>query len=102
MLLVLDDEDPTISNIPSSITVNTDVGSASAEVTWTEPTATDNSGIVALTSSHSPGSTFDIGTTDVTYTAIDDAGNTVSDTFTLTVEGRHMVGNCTNLFYFLF
>ena len=66
---------------------------AAAEVTWTEPTATDNSGIVTLTSSHSPGSTFDIGTTTVTYTATDDAFNTVSDTFTVTVEGRHMVGN---------
>ena len=91
--LVLDNEDPTISNIPSSVTINTDVGLASTEVTWTEPTASDNSGIVTLTSSHSPGSTFDIGSTTVTYTATDDTSNTASDTFTVTVEGRHMVGN---------
>ena len=63
---------------------------ATAVVTWMEPTATDNSGTVTLTSSHSSGSTFDIGTTTVTYTATDDASNTVSDTFTVTIEG--MIG----------
>ena len=73
--------------MPSDITQNTDSGLATAVVTWTEPTATDNAGAVTLTSSHSSGSTFGIGTTTVTYTAIDDAGNTVSDTFTVTIEG---------------
>ena len=75
------------------MTVNTDFGSASAEVTWTEPTASDNSGIVTLTSSHSPGSAFVIGTTTVTYTATDDASNTVSVTFTVTVEGKFFYNN---------
>jgi hypothetical protein len=56
-------------------------------VTWTEPITSDNSGIASLTSSHSSGSTFEIGDTIVTYTATDDASNMVTDTFTVTIEG---------------
>ena len=55
---------------------NTQVGSNSAVVTWTEPTATDNSGMAAtVTQSHQPGQSFPVGTTEVTYTFTDQAGN---------------------------
>lgn len=67
-----------------SQTVNT--GVTGTTVTWTEPTATDNSGIVSLTSrTHAPGSFFPVGTTQVTYTFTDGAGNSASCTFSVTV-----------------
>ena len=64
---------------------------ATAAVTWTAPTATDNSGTVTLTSSHSIGSDFVIGDTVVTYTAVDAAANMVTDTFTVTISGMYIV-----------
>ncbi len=74
--------------MPSNIVQDTDAGSATAVVTWNEPTASDNSGSVTLTSSHSSGDAFPIGETTVTYTAVDEAGNQVEDTFTVTIEGK--------------
>ena len=50
------------------------------------PTATDEtSGVASLTSSPASGSTFALGTTMVTVTATDNAGNTSTGTFTVTV-----------------
>ena len=82
-----DDENPSIADIPADILQSTDADSSTAEVTWSEPTASDNSGAVTLTSSHNPGSNFTIGDTVVTYTAVDDSSNSVTATFTITVEG---------------
>ena len=76
----------------ADVTQNTDSGVSNAVVTWTEPTADDNSGDVTLTSSHSPGDIFAIGITSVTYTAVDSSSNTVTDTFTITVNGKHTTG----------
>ncbi|UMB59399.1 HYR domain-containing protein [Lutibacter sp. A80] len=73
---VEDTEKPVISNCPSTITQGTDTGECSAIVTWTEPTATENcSGTLVWTKSHTPGDSFNVGTTTVTYTATDEAGN---------------------------
>ena len=45
-------------------------------VTWTEPTATDNSDMApTITQSHQPGDSFPVGTTQVTYTFADQQGN---------------------------
>ena len=85
--LLLDPENPTLSGIPSDITQDTDSGLSTATVSWTEPTESDNSGQVTLTSSHSPGDSFSIGTTVVSYTATDSSSNTATDSFTITVEG---------------
>ena len=87
-----DSEDPTISNMPTDVTQNTDSGVSNAVVTWSEPTVNDNSGEVTLTSSHSSGDTFAIGTTTVTYTAVDPSSNTVTDTFTITINGKDKKG----------
>ena len=78
--------------MPADVTQNTDSGSSNAVVTWTEPAADDNSGDVTLTSSHSPGDTFAIGTTTITYTAVDSSSNTVTDTFTITINGKDTKG----------
>jgi hypothetical protein len=81
-----DTEDPVISNCPENITVSNDAGSCGAIVNWTPPTATDNSGSVNLTSNFEPGSFFPVGTTTVTYTATDAAGNTATCSFEVTVS----------------
>ena len=80
-----DDQDPVISNCPANITVSS-VGSCTATVTWTAPTATDNCSTPSLTASHNPGDIFPAGTTVVTYTATDAAGNVATCTFNVTVE----------------
>ena len=57
------------------ITVNAGSG-CTATATWTEPTATDNcSGAITMDRSHAPGSSFNVGTTTVTYTFTDANGN---------------------------
>ncbi len=69
----------------------TDPGSSTASVSWTEPTASDNSGPVTLTSSHDPDDSFPIGDTQVTYTAVDAYGNEVTGSFTVAVEGMQFL-----------
>ena len=81
-----DNEDPVIIDCPMDITVNTDPGVCSALVLWTAPTATDNCGFVDLSESTAPGSSFDSGTTLVTYLATDASGNTTECTFNVTVQ----------------
>ncbi|MBK7030039.1 MAG: HYR domain-containing protein [Bacteroidales bacterium] len=86
---VTDTEAPVISNCPSNISQSNDLNQCNAIVTWTEPTATDNctsSGNLVWTKSHTPGSSFPVGTTTVTYTARDASNNSsVSCSFTVTV-----------------
>lgn len=77
---VIDNTVPVLSGCPSDVMVNTgaSVTPCSTTATWTEPTATDNctSGAnLVWTKSHTSGSVFPIGTTAVTYTAMDAAGN---------------------------
>jgi hypothetical protein len=78
--------DPVINNCPADITVSNDAGDCSAAVNWTVPTATDNSGSVTLTSNFDPGAVFPVGTTLVTYTATDAAGNQTTCSFNVTVD----------------
>ena len=85
-----DAEVPVISSIPSNQTVNTDASSPNATVSWTPPTASDNSGeAVTLTSDYGSGDIFPIGTTTVTLTAIDSYGNTATSTFSVVVTGKY-------------
>ena len=70
-----------------NITRNTDTGLATAAVTWTSPTASDNSGSVILTSSHEPGEDFPIGVTAISYTAADNYSNVITESFIITVKG---------------
>ena len=57
-------------------------GDAPVAVSWTAPTVTDTNR-VTLTSTHNPGDTFPIGSTPVTYTARNEAGNTAQVSFTV-------------------
>ena len=88
----IDTEVPIISGTPSAQNVNTDASLPSTTVSWTPPTASDNSGeAVTLTSNYSPGDTFPIGTTTVTYTATDTNGNIGTSTFNVVVTGKYIL-----------
>ncbi|XP_071844273.1 uncharacterized protein [Apostichopus japonicus] len=79
-----DTQRPVISNCPLDISRIIARGS-STSASWVPPTASDNTGDVTLTSSHQPGDTFSQGSTTVTYTAMDVAGNTEQCQFVITV-----------------
>ena len=77
---VVDNTRPLIANCPANVSVNTGASRTTCDqtATWTEPTATDNctpSASLVRTRSHAPGATFPVGTTAVTYTFTDAAGN---------------------------
>lgn len=84
---VKDETNPTIVNLPSDIDVENDTDECGAIVSWTEPTSADNcSGHSILqTAGLSSGSLFPVGSTTITYEATDGAGNTHSESFTVTV-----------------
>ena len=82
---VTDAQAPSLTDMPGNITQSNDAGDCSAVVNWTAPNHSDNCSSV-LSSTHDSGDTFAVGTTTVTYTATDPAGNTASASFTVTVE----------------
>ena len=87
--VVLTDEiGPVISDCPADIVVSISGSGCEEAVNWTAPTAEDNCIIVAFTSTSSPGDTFPMGSTTVTYTATDASGNFSTCSFNVTVEDR--------------
>merc|ERR1719193_2140778 len=78
---------PVISNCPSDQVVAPDAGANMATVSWTEPTATDNSGQVpGLSKSHNPPASFPANSiTRVSYIFYDISGNFDSCAFTVQV-----------------
>ena len=81
----VDVTDPVIDNC-LDIAERVNAPSVGVIVDYDEPTATDESGIVSLSSrSHSPGTFFPVGQTTVTYIFVDGAGNTATCVFTVTV-----------------
>ncbi|TDI69472.1 MAG: HYR domain-containing protein [Bacteroidetes bacterium] len=76
-----DNIDPTITNCPVDMVVSTLPGSCDAVVNWTPPTASDNCNLASFTGSHNPGEIFGLGITTVTYSAVDDYGNTATCSF---------------------
>ena len=85
-VVITDNEDPVFTACPSDIAQDSDTGDCGAVVTWTAPTFTDNCTGTTLTSTHNSGDAFPIGTTTVTYTATDAAGNVQTCSFDVTVE----------------
>ncbi|XP_026155176.1 sushi, von Willebrand factor type A, EGF and pentraxin domain-containing protein 1 isoform X2 [Mastacembelus armatus] len=83
---VIDTEPPVIDRCRSPPTVQaTDMETA---VVWEVPQFSDNSGgRLTITSSHSPGSLFQVGETVVQYTATDAAGNSRTCNLTIAVQG---------------
>jgi hypothetical protein len=81
---------PVISGCPSNVTLigyNNGAGSSCVSgYSWTPPTFSDNcDNNISVTASHNPCSVFPQGNTTVTYTAVDDYGNTSTCSFVVTV-----------------
>ncbi|HEX6225366.1 MAG TPA: HYR domain-containing protein, partial [Chryseolinea sp.] len=73
-VVVKNEKQPTVANCPNDIMIEADdLGFAMA--TWTEPTATAACGQLSVSRSHTPGQSFPIGTTAVSYTIADDHSN---------------------------
>lgn len=87
---VQDTTAPAISNLPSNVTVEA-TGPSGASATWTAPSASDLvDGSVSVSCASAGGlgadNIFPLGSTTITCSATDAAGNTASDTFTVTVQ----------------
>ncbi len=84
------DSPPVLANLPDpQHSVNTEPGQPGAIVTWDQPIATDDRGTPTITVSHVSGSSFPIGTTTVTITAMDDKGLSDVYTFQINVIGKY-------------
>ncbi|MCB9224919.1 MAG: HYR domain-containing protein, partial [Crocinitomicaceae bacterium] len=84
---VNDTELPTIS-CPADITVNNDAGVCGAAVAYATPVGADNcpASVTSLTAGLSSGSTFNVGTTVVTYQVVDASSNSASCSFNVIVN----------------
>ncbi|HEV2762968.1 MAG TPA: PxKF domain-containing protein, partial [Pyrinomonadaceae bacterium] len=84
-----DTEDPVITSAPADITVGTGPGNTSPTVALDDELgqlgATDNCSVTISLSGVPAGNAFPIGTTNVTHTATDGAGNSVSHVQKVTV-----------------
>ena len=95
-ITVTDSEAPTFFNCPANITVNTANNACTRSVSWIPPSVSENCGTLTITASHTPGHTFSLGTTTVTYTATDGVGNTAVCSFDVTVVDNQfpVINNC--------
>ena len=85
-IIVVDNTLPVLS-CPGNVTVYTGAGRTTCNQTasWTVPSPSDNCGIQSLTANKNPGDLFPVGTTTVTYTALDVNGNQSQCSFTVNV-----------------
>jgi hypothetical protein len=85
LVVKLDKTAPVISNLPAPVVEAT--GPGGATVTWTGPSVNDNlDPAPSISCSRTSGSSFPIGETQVTCTAGDQAGNSSTANFTVTVN----------------
>ena len=85
-ITVEDNTAPVFTGCPTmDIEVTNDEGECGAVVTWQPITASDNCPGVSVTASHLSGTFFDLGTTEVTFTATDAAGLTSTCEFDVVV-----------------
>ena len=86
---------PVVIECPDTVTYTIPPGATTRVVTWLEPISTDNSGVrPTVGQSHRPGDTFRLGTTEVMYTFSDQAGNTASCAFLVTIGEFVFKGFC--------
>lgn len=90
-ITVLDTIAPTIANCPGNQSIPTNSAGCMATATWNLPTASDNCQGAVLTSTHNSGDAFPQGTTSVSYTAVDSAGNSAGCTFDITITNSLLV-----------
>lgn len=84
---IVDTTEPTITGCPEDIIESVELGIQTSAVFWTEPTATDASGVVQVSSrSHTPGMNFPVDElTTVIYEFSDNSGNVARCIFTVFV-----------------
>ncbi|XP_030843383.1 uncharacterized protein LOC115924739 [Strongylocentrotus purpuratus] len=83
--VVIDRENPILTGCPTDIVANTSPGTSTMMVSWLAPVASDNSDSATLTVNLPLGSSFVIGSTEVTYTATNPTGNFVTCSFDIIV-----------------
>jgi gliding motility-associated-like protein len=85
---VTDNQAPVFTSCPSNINVNNNPNVCGAVVTYTPPAGTDNcsGSFVTLISGLPSGSTFPVGITTVVHSLTDASGNSVTCSFTVTVN----------------
>ena len=81
---------PVFSNCPSNIVASADRGTTSTLVTWSHPTASDNSGFIPNITHQGkqPGDTFSAGEHNILYLALDKTGNVGECKFKVFVLGN--------------
>jgi hypothetical protein len=82
----VDNQNPVVTNIPSDMIIMVNGMNCSSVVNWTPPTASDNCGLASFNTTHQPGTVFPMGSTLVTYTAIDNCGNSATGAFQVTIQ----------------
>jgi hypothetical protein len=83
--VTVNDTEAPMANCPADITVSNDAGSCGATVNFSIPNPTDNC-IATSVANPASGDFFPVGTTAVTVTATDGAGNTGTCSFNVTVN----------------
>jgi hypothetical protein len=83
---VVDLELPILLGCPGNIVVPNIPGLCENVVNWVPPVPIDNCPGVMMNATHAPGMLFPVGTTTVTYTAIDAVGNWRACAFNVTVQ----------------
>ncbi len=89
----LDITAPSIVNCPSNIYQPTNAVTNGAVAIWASPNVFDLCGVASLTSSHFSGNVFSTGSSTVSYTAIDNSGNSSNCSFFITVGDDPCPGN---------
>ncbi|KAJ8041635.1 Hyalin [Holothuria leucospilota] len=93
VVVSVDNTLPVLTNCPADQTLSAQ-GGTSVAATWTEPTVSDAVSQVTLTATAQSGDTFDVGDNVVTFTAVDEAGNTAQCSFTITVTNSAITSPC--------
>ena len=93
-VIVTDNENPVIANCPGPISQNSDAGQCGAIVNWVVPSFSDNCG-ATISGTSTPGTFFPVGVSNVSYTVVDNTGNSVSCSFSITITDAEVpVINC--------
>jgi hypothetical protein len=92
---------PDLSDCPTNV-ISTSTNGSCVPVSWIAPTAVDNcDSLPRVTTSHANGSCFNVGTTNVIYTATDANNNTSTCSFSVVVNTVNSItGNMITNFNF--
>ncbi|KAF0204274.1 MAG: hypothetical protein FD170_592 [Bacteroidetes bacterium] len=98
VVTVVDNQGPVIQNCPpADVTAISQGEDCTAIVSWPNLIATDAcSGVASFTSTHSPGQLFNVGITQVTYTATDNVGNISTCVFNVVVTDTPPTITCVS------